>query len=317
MQKITEIPCSEIVPGDNDRTVFKKSKLRELAASIKEHGLAQPITVRPMWVCPACEGLFPARNTHGPCPHCNTDVVRGEQIYQIVAGERRYRAVSKVLGRDRIAAIVRRDLTEEDVDAIMGAENLARADLDPVDEALSYRKRMDRWGWDKSECARRLGVSTMRITNRLALLNLRDELQHLVRHDQLKLGYAVIIGETELDTNRQTIALKRLRENPHPTPYWFRRVCNELKEEQAQAAMFDLELLTVEEANNAEEKEQNLPPHPDEDAPPWKGDNIREVISNQIEFWTQAAMSWDGLGRPHKRQECQAAAQALKGLVTV
>jgi len=282
---IRSIRCSKIQPGNNDRTVFNHAALLELADSIKQHGLAQPITVRPV-------------NSH----------------YEIVAGERRFRAVSDILKLTEIAASVR-DLSDEQAAAIMLSENTARQDLDPIDEAGAYQKNVTLFGWSVEETAKNAGVSTQRVHARLKLLNLREDLQGLVRNGDLQMGYAQIIAQAELDRNRQIIALRELRENPRPTPSWFRRVVNELKEQQAQACMFDLELLTVHDANNAETKEIELPPHPTTHTAPKTGSTIVEVCRRQAEYWRNAAITWSELGHAHKRQECNTAATVLMALV--
>jgi len=277
---ITEVQISRIVAGDNDRTKFDRAALAELADSIREHGLAQPITVR----------------------------VVGNK-FQIVAGERRFRAF-QLLGCDTIPAIVRADLSDEAASAIMLAENVARADLDPVDEGMAYQKRIDRFGWTVERLAEQAGVSTVRVHFRLKLLRLRPELQAILRSGDLQLGYAQILADADLDTNRQMIAISRLRSNPSPTPGWFRREVNELLEEQAQGALFDTALLiaqTVEETAPAFE----FPAHPDTTAPPVEGKTPRDRMVNQITFWRKAADAWDALGKSFKRQECQAAAKAL------
>jgi len=282
---ISNIPCSKVQAGNNDRTVFNHAALLELAESIRQHGLAQPITVR-------------AVNSH----------------YEIVAGERRFRAISEILHMPEIPAIIR-NLSDEQAAAIMLSENTARQDLDPIDEAGAYQKNMTRFAWSIEETAKNAGVSTQRVHARLKLLKLREDLQNLVRNGDLQMGYAQIIAHAELDRNRQLIALRELRENPRPTPSWFRRVVNELKEQQAQAAMFDLELLTVQEANSAETKELELPPHPQTHQAPKTGSSIVEVVQRQAEFWRNAAAAWNDLGHAHKRKECNAAAVALLALV--
>lgn len=316
MPQIEKLPCEEIIRGDNDRTVFKPGPLQELAASIDAHGLAQPITVRKVWSCPECGALVSTQAKPPSCATCGNDSITGWVMrYQIVAGERRYRAVSQILGKPTIDAIVK-TLNDEETAAIMLAENTSREDLDPIDEGRAYQANMDRFGWDRQTCASKAGVSVQRVAKRVKLLQLREEIRRLVRNGDLKLGYANVMAEAGLDRNRQVIALRKLRENPKPTRYWFRKVCNKLKEEQAQAAMFDLELLTVQEANETEAKDIDFPPHPETDDAPWHGGNLREVIEHQIDFWTNAANRWDALGKPHKRQECMAAARGLKGLVT-
>ena len=285
MEIIQNIKCSMIKAGVNDRTVFNHNALVELADSIKEHGLGQPITVREV-----------------------------DGFYQIVAGERRFRAIFHILKQDTIAAIVR-VLTDEQAAAIMLAENTARTDLDPIDEGNAYVKNMTQYKWSVETTAKNAGVSTQRIYTCLKLLGLRLDLQALVRTGDLLVGYALIIAHAELDLNRQIIAFRDLRENASPTRTWFRKVVNQLKEQQAQASMFDLELLTVQQALAAQPKEIRLPPLPSTHRAPRTGSNIVQVCQRQAAFWDKAAAAWSALGKTAMTRECQAASVTLMALV--
>lgn len=280
MSQITPLNTHEIIPGNNDRTVFDPGQLQELANSIREHGLIQPISVRFLEDC---------------------------DLYQIIAGERRWRAC-KLAGMTEVPAIIL-DVDDEEASVLMLAENVARADLDPVDEGNAYASRMARFGWSVKECAQNAGVSEVRVRFRLKLLKLRDDLQKLVRDGQLPIGYAQILADANLDNNRQLIAIARLRSNPSPTPSWFRREVGALLTEQSQESLFDTSIFVVQQAPN-EAPAFVEPPHPATTAPP-KADNLIDTLRRQVQFWTQAARDWDALGKPFKRQECEAAAQAL------
>jgi len=287
MNEITNIAITEIIPGDNDRTSFDEVKLMELADSIKQHGLFQPITVR----------------------HIDeTD------FFEIVAGERRFRAC-KLVGMTEIPAIIR-DLTNEEASAIMLSENVARAELDPVDEAIGYDKRMKAFGWSVQDCADKAGVSTTRVHFRLRLLNLRVDLLDLVRSGNLTLGYAQIIASTGLDTNFQLLAIRELQSYAKPTPGWFRNVCSKLLTKQAQGKMFDDPLFSGMPGVIPQPREVIEPAHPSNTKPPKVGKTMNEIIENQISFWTSAAIEWANIGKPFKRQECQSAALALEFLKT-
>jgi ParB family chromosome partitioning protein len=125
----------------------------------------------------------------------------------------------------------------------MLAENLNREDLDPIDEAKAYQKRIDEFDWSVAETARRASVSESRIRNRLVLLDLVPEAQHLISPGNMPLGFGVEISK--LDDNRQRIALAWLRDQPGtPTRKAIKVVVNKLYEEQ-QEALFDLESLFV------------------------------------------------------------------------
>lgn len=280
-KEITLIDTNEIVAGNNDRTTFDQAQLQELADSIGQQGLIQPISVR---------------------------FLDGCDLYQIIAGERRYRAC-KMAGLDQIPAIIL-DIGDEEASILMLTENVARADLDPIDEANAYASRIAQFRWTVKECAQRAGVSDVRVRFRLKLLRLRDNLQKLVRDGQLTIGYAQILADGKLDANRQMIAIARLRSNPSPTPTWFRRQVGQLLEEQAQESIFDTDLFTA-RAIAEQEMTFTEPPHPNTTTPPIKGKSPRERILSLVEFWQKAAGQWNALGKPFKRQECQAAAQAL------
>lgn len=213
-QQVAQIALSEIRAGANDRQVFEENALRELAQSIQEHGLAQPITVRPV-----------------------------EQGYEIVAGERRFRAVS-LLGWETIPALVR-ELSDEQAAAIMLAENTSRVDLDPVTEAKAYQVRQERFGWDVAKIAQAAGVSVQRVRSRVELLVLAEDILHFVARGALPIGHAqAMIG---LDVNRQRIALRVYNKKPLPLAA-FGEVVAELRRHQAeenQMSLFALESFLV------------------------------------------------------------------------
>ena len=112
----------------------------------------------------------------------------------------------------------------------------------------------------------------------------------------------------------QMLAVKRLRDNPNPTPTWFRKEVNRLLEEQAQESLFDISLLTVQTVE-VESLEFVEPPTPATAEPPKIGRTIEQIIRNQAKFWGDAAAAWDDLGKPFKRQECQAAVMALQAIL--
>ncbi len=282
-ETVVNLALSEIVPGNNDRTVFEPQALADLAENIRQHGLIQPITVRRL---------------------------EGTDLFQIVAGERRYRACS-MLGWEAIPAIVR-DLSDEEASAVMLQENTARADLDPIDEGRAYQRRMATYGWTVQQVAEAAGVSVVRVQFRLKLLQLRPELVDLVRHGSLALGYAQILADAGLDTNRQMLAVAKLRDNPRPTPGWFRAIVSELFQQQAQGQLFDLPLLGGPLESPAQQQPLAEPPHPATTQPPRQGHTHREVLAGQVAFWAEAAAEWDRLGKPFKRQECEAAAKAVQ-----
>jgi len=277
-KKVCSIPISKIKTGLNDRTVFNQAEIESLAASIKEFGLVQPITV-------------------------NSD-------FQLIAGERRLRAV-QFLGDKTIDGFIV-DLTQEEASAIMLAENTARADLDPIDEARAYQIRIDRYGWTLAECSRNSGRSETIVRNRLKLLTLREDLHILIRSGNLQIGYAQILSDVGLDPNRQMLSFNALRDNPKPTMGWFRNICNQYREQQNTISLFDTGAFLQCQEIEKEKINPADPPHPSTTIPPKEGKQIKDIIRNQVKFWNGAALAWKQIGKPFKSQECLAAALALQ-----
>lgn len=141
------IPVEEIRPHpDNPRKHFEEEKLKELAESIKECGIVQPLVV-----------------------------VQVEAGYQLVAGERRWRA-AKLAGLETVPAVVR-DLTEQQILEVMLLENLQREDLNAIEEAKAYGRLIQESGWTQEELGGKIGKSQGYIANRLRLMELPAEAQ--------------------------------------------------------------------------------------------------------------------------------------------
>jgi ParB/RepB/Spo0J family partition protein len=209
---VSEVDLTLVVPGDNDRKTFEPNALRDLADSMDKNGLAQPVTLRPVT---RLDG----------------------QMFEIVAGERRVRA-AQLLGWRTIPAIVR-GLSDREASAIMLSENTSRANLNPIEEARAYQKRIGANGPTEDEVAKMAGVSIDLIRRRLSLLALADDVQHLVASGQFPIGHAEAL--TQLDHNRQMIALRVFGKSSGMPLATFRGFVGQLLEEQAQDALFDLE----------------------------------------------------------------------------
>ena len=147
---------------DQPRRFFAESDLSDLAASIREKGVIQPLVLRP---APSASGR-----------------------YQIVAGERRWRA-SQIAGLHELPAVVR-EFDDSEVLEVAIIENIQRADLNPLEEAFGFRQLMDRFGHTQDQLARALGKSRSHIANVLRLLNLPEALQTFVRQGDLSAGHA-------------------------------------------------------------------------------------------------------------------------------
>jgi ParB family chromosome partitioning protein len=157
---LVEIGVDQVAPNPNQpRKSFESSSLNELAASIRASGVIQPIIVR-----------------------------QTGTGYQLIAGERRWRAARQA-GLDRIPAIVREASDAESLELAL-VENLLREDLNPMEEAEAYRHLLDQFGWTQEQLAQRIGRDRTSIANSLRLLRLPDEIQSDLRGGRLTMGHA-------------------------------------------------------------------------------------------------------------------------------
>lgn len=162
-QPTRAIPVEQITPNpDQPRRIFDPDALAELAASLKNRGVLQPLIVRPH---PTEPGL-----------------------YQIVAGERRWRA-AQIAQLHALPAIIR-ELDDTEVLEVALIENIQRADLNAIEEAASFRQLMDRFGHTQDKLAEALDKSRSHISNLLRLLNLPEQVQTFVRDGKLSAGHA-------------------------------------------------------------------------------------------------------------------------------
>ncbi len=160
------VPIDHIEPNpEQPRLIFEPDALNELAASIREHGVLQPILVRPL----------------------------GPNTYQIVAGERRWRAAQRA-GLRALPIVLREDLTDLDVLEIGIIENVQRADLNPLEEAMAYRTLIDQFGRTQAQVSQTVGKSRPHVANTLRLLTLPETVrQHLIE-GRLTAGHARAIA---------------------------------------------------------------------------------------------------------------------------
>ncbi len=155
------VPIERITPNpDQPRKTFEKGDLEDLAASIREKGVIQPLIVR----------------------------ARGDDTFQIVAGERRWRAAQ--LAQQHELPIIVREFTDAEVLEVAIIENIQRADLNPVEEAAGYRQLMDKFGHTQEKMAEALGKSRSHIANLLRLLNLPEPVLEMLRNCDLSAGHA-------------------------------------------------------------------------------------------------------------------------------
>ena len=162
--RIETLPLREIEPDPGQpRKTFDDETLAELSASIAEHGLLQPIAVRP----------------------------KPSGGYLIVAGERRWRA-SRMAGLTEVPVIVK-DVTDEQAMELALVENLQREDLDPVEEAAGIRELMTRCDLTQEQASRKLGKSRSALANSLRLLSLPETVLELLKSGFITIGHAKVV----------------------------------------------------------------------------------------------------------------------------
>ena len=158
---VSTLRISEIEPNKNQpRKSFNNETLKQLANSITEHGVLQPLIVR--------------------------SIAAGN--YMIIAGERRWRA-AKMAGLSEIPVIIRDDLSDEQAMQIAMIENLQRENLNPIEEALGYKELIDRFGMTQDKLAQVLGKARSSVANSLGLLALPNGVQELLRNGSLSAGH--------------------------------------------------------------------------------------------------------------------------------
>jgi len=181
--EIREIQIDLIQPGrQQPRTTFDQAKLEELAQSIRNTGIIQPLLVRPSG------GLF-----------------------ELVAGERRWRA-AQLAGLARIPAIVR-DIPDDNLLELALIENIQREELNPVEEANAYKRLIETLGLTQDEVGRRVGRDRTFITNYLRVLKLPTDIQTLLEQDKLTFGHARALLSVQDPVTQRRLAQKIVKHN--------------------------------------------------------------------------------------------------------
>ena len=184
VDEIVELPLDELRPNPyQPRKVFDEEKLQELADSIREHGIFQPIIVK-------------------------RSSIKG---YEIIAGERRVKAC-RLIGLEKIPAIVR-DFTDQQMMEIALLENLQRENLNAIEEATAYKNLLEAMDITQEELARRLGKSRTHITNMLGLLNLPEEVKDMMIEEKLSMSHARVLSKLENKEQIVKLANKIIDEN--------------------------------------------------------------------------------------------------------
>lgn len=168
-EEIIEVAIKDLRPNPyQPRKVFNEDALTDLASSIKEHGVFQPIIIKKS--------------------------IKG---YEIIAGERRVRA-SKLAGLDKIPAIVR-NLNDEQMMEIALLENLQRENLSAIEEAKAYKSMLDNLHLTQEQLSLKVGKSRSHVTNILGLLRLPSEVQDMVVNKKISMGHARVLSKLEND----------------------------------------------------------------------------------------------------------------------
>lgn len=184
-EEIIEINLSELRANPyQPRKIFNDEALNDLAESIKEHGVFQPIIVKKS--------------------------IKG---YEIIAGERRVRA-SKLAGLEKIPAIIR-NLNDEQMMEIALLENLQRENLSAIEEAVAYKSMIEKLNLTQDELSKKVGKSRSHITNILGLLRLPREVQEMVVNNKISMGHARVLSKLE-DNNKILEMAKQIVENKMP-----------------------------------------------------------------------------------------------------
>lgn len=176
---VKKIKITQIEPNKNQpRTAFDEEKIEELADSIREYGLIQPIVVK--------------LNKNG--------------FYTIIAGERRWRA-SRLAGLKEVPAVIK-DVSEQTEKEITLIENILREDLNPLEEAAGIKELIEEYNMTQEEVSKKIGRSRPAVANILRLLNLPEDIQKLVKDEKISQGHARALLAVENNKLAQEIANK-------------------------------------------------------------------------------------------------------------
>ena len=196
-----ECPIEDIIPNQNQpRKLFDKGALDELAASIEERGILQPLLVRRL----------------------------GGGKYELIAGERRFRAAQQ-LHFDKVPVVVK-DVESQETLELALIENLQRQDLNPIEEALAYKELLSRYQYTQDEVAKRLGRDRSSVANTIRLLKLPENIRAYIIAGRISMGHARAILGVEGKDLQETIADEIIKNNlsVRDIEEWIRK----LKEEE-------------------------------------------------------------------------------------
>lgn len=244
---VAQIPLEHIEPNPfQPRTEFNKAELSELSDSIREQGIIQPITVRKL----------------------------GYDKYQIISGERRFRA-SKEAGMTTIPAYIRVANDQAMLEMAL-VENIQRQDLNAIEIGISYKRLIEECNLTQDELSARVGKERSTVSNFLRLLKLPPEIQLALRDDKITMGHAKALAGID-DISRQLLLFKQII--------------------QQNMTVREVESLvrntSTKKKNSAGSKKNN----PDSNALPFEFNKIRNVLSSHFGAQVQLQRSADGKGR--------------------
>ena len=181
--EVMEIPVNEVRPNPyQPRKTFNEDALNELAESIKNYGVFQPIIVK-----------------------------KGIKGYDLIAGERRLRA-SRIAGMEKIPAIVK-EFTDEEMREISLLENIQRENLTAIELAWAYKGIIDNLDITQEDLAKKIGKSRSHITNTLGLLNLPEDVQKKILDGELSMGHARVLSKMEDEEEVSHLVDKVIKDN--------------------------------------------------------------------------------------------------------
>lgn len=174
----TIVKINEVEPNKNQpRRMFDEDALLELAESIKQHGVIQPLIVK-----------------------------KRDKYYEIIAGERRWRA-AKMAGLKEIPIVIK-DLSDQEIMEVALIENIQREDLNPIEEAQAYQRLIKEYNYKQDELAERVSKSRVAVTNSMRLLKLDERVQKMIIDDMISAGHARALLAITDSEKQYTIAMK-------------------------------------------------------------------------------------------------------------
>jgi len=181
---LAEIPIAQIQPNPfQPRKTFNEASIDELARSVREHGIVQPLVV-----------------------------TRSGDKYKLIAGERRFRAAQKA-GLTTVPALIKEMMAEGDALQIALIENIQREDLNPIEEAMAYHQLHDDFQLTQEEISKRVGKERSTVANFLRLLKLPDPVKKLLASGQLSMGHARALLAIESPKKQEQLADRVVRKN--------------------------------------------------------------------------------------------------------